>query len=522
MDDESLCGYYQCPKACECYGFVVFCKTIVKLQYFPIEPVVLFLRNINSEGHDLLFSKNSSLVVMDLSNSIIFNNKISIHFFNNISNLEILNLTNTALRSLHNSPFHLLHQVVLISLQRNDIPILHRNAFVGLTKLDHLNLSDMNIRKIYSATFKNLKSLIMLNISMNRLRRIPQHAFDELLNLQQLDVSNNNILDVQDDAFTALSNTIVFTNKENLCCFVPSKLNCVEIGHVTSTINACQPLIGSTILHGVYWFVGIVSIIAPICVIVIQVACEKFNAQVLTIIQLSCCNFLIGIILIILAIVQCINGKMYPLKKMALYENFICQVESFIIILTHLVPKGSFMIIACIYHRITTGAMIKRPYTVKQIGKCMCVGWLIFVTIACSWTVYVDEFRTLLCFPFSKKIFRFYYVACILLIFLDVTMFLATFVIFVVILKHLRLEESKLTRSNYHKKLTSTTVSHQFIIKYTLNMLTFSLQLAMICCSVLLPSQNTYLISALFVSSVFCDTVSQLYLYTHKTIRSIL
>ncbi|XP_028998005.1 toll-like receptor 5 [Betta splendens] len=115
--------------------------------------------------------KNSSLTVLDLSHSHIFELKPRV--------------------------FRSLGDVRIVDVSKNKLNRIHRNAFEGLQGHLHLlNLSHNLLGEIYSHTFASLESLKVLDLSFNHLGALGYQAFQGLPKLKVLDLTGNSLRDL--------------------------------------------------------------------------------------------------------------------------------------------------------------------------------------------------------------------------------------------------------------------------------------------------------------------------------------
>jgi Leucine-rich repeat (LRR) protein len=88
-----------------------------------------------------------------------------------------------------------------LNLSNNNIEVLERYVFYGVTHLQDLDLSRNNIFSIDGETFYFTSNLTLLLLANNRLSEIKATAFSKLNRLQRLDISNNEIASVQAKLF---------------------------------------------------------------------------------------------------------------------------------------------------------------------------------------------------------------------------------------------------------------------------------------------------------------------------------
>lgn len=126
---------------------------------------------------------------LDLSD----NQLVETQSFGNLrESLRFLYLRRNNISLLHNNAFGELSRLFHLDLASNNLTQLRRRSFAGLGNLQELDLSDNKLEALQFEQFANLKKLRVLKLSRNRLRNIPRDSFINT-RLEVLDLSDNQL-----------------------------------------------------------------------------------------------------------------------------------------------------------------------------------------------------------------------------------------------------------------------------------------------------------------------------------------
>ncbi len=120
------------------------------------------------------------------------------------TSIRFLTLHRNTIKTVHRDAFDGL-TVGSINLGFNDIEILEPGTFDGVTGLEGLNLSVNHIKAFQDGFFKNLTDLKSLNIASNRIREIDGDMLRGLSSLQWLYLYGNSLASLDADIFDGLT-----------------------------------------------------------------------------------------------------------------------------------------------------------------------------------------------------------------------------------------------------------------------------------------------------------------------------
>lgn len=119
-----------------------------------------------------------------------------------------LSAQNTRLESISGMLFNKSASLKRITLAGNEISIIEKQTFVGLTKLAELDLSEGEIRFIEEEAFAGLDALLLLNLGGNKLNYLAPNIFSELTQLQYVSLELNHLTYLNKEAFRRNSELI--------------------------------------------------------------------------------------------------------------------------------------------------------------------------------------------------------------------------------------------------------------------------------------------------------------------------
>jgi len=117
-----------------------------------------------------------------------------------------------------------LTQLTLLSLSRNDLKQLPKNAFKGLTSLNNLILDQNRLEQLPENVFKGLTSLQTLGIKKNMLKKLPKNAFKGLTSLKTMSLYKNYLKQLPKNAFEGLTSLKTLVLQSNMLKKFPENL----------------------------------------------------------------------------------------------------------------------------------------------------------------------------------------------------------------------------------------------------------------------------------------------------------
>jgi len=164
---------------------------------------------------------------LKISHLMIYNSKLSSLMPNSLSSLaktlRHLVLSNNKLQEVPMKAMRQLRELDHINLGQNNISVIKDGQFWGLAKVTRLTLYDNKIHKIHSAAFDGLsKDLLRLSLVRNKLTEIPRDALRPLKNLNQLNLSENKIAKILPKSFQGMDKLDTLAMNHNLLTTIES------------------------------------------------------------------------------------------------------------------------------------------------------------------------------------------------------------------------------------------------------------------------------------------------------------
>eukprot|EP00090_Calanus_glacialis_P001319 TRINITY_DN10922_c0_g1_i1.p1 TRINITY_DN10922_c0_g1~~TRINITY_DN10922_c0_g1_i1.p1 ORF type:complete len:520 (+),score=84.95 TRINITY_DN10922_c0_g1_i1:323-1882(+) len=158
---------------------------------------------------------------LNIAHLMIYNSKLSSLMPNSLSSLATslkhLVLSNNKIQDVPTMAFRQLRELDHINLGQNNISVIKDGAFWGLSKVTRLTLYDNKIHKIHSDAFDGLtKDLLRLSLVRNHLTEIPKEALGPLKNLNQLNLSENKIAKILPKSFQGMDKLDTLAMNHNL------------------------------------------------------------------------------------------------------------------------------------------------------------------------------------------------------------------------------------------------------------------------------------------------------------------
>ncbi|KAK7063041.1 hypothetical protein SK128_012384, partial [Halocaridina rubra] len=153
--------------------------------------------------HSFSFGNSSTIIKVSLSRNSI--TTLARNAFTLLPSLETLSLGENQITEVNRHVFFDLPNLKKLYMDRNNITTVHDKAFQGLSSLVELELFSNQIQVITSETFKGLSALERLDLHKNRLEVIGDMTFQDLKSLQMLDLQENSLKYIAPNSLFGLS-----------------------------------------------------------------------------------------------------------------------------------------------------------------------------------------------------------------------------------------------------------------------------------------------------------------------------
>lgn len=148
------------------------------------------------------FGNSTTLSKVSLSRNSIAT--LARNAFTHLPSLDTLSLGENHISEINRHVFADLPKLTKLYIDRNNITIVHDRAFQGLHNLHELDLFSNQIHVITPDTFKGLQSLVRLDLHKNRIEVIGDKTFRDLQALRVLDLQENSLKYIAPNGFFGL------------------------------------------------------------------------------------------------------------------------------------------------------------------------------------------------------------------------------------------------------------------------------------------------------------------------------
>ncbi|KAK8389471.1 hypothetical protein O3P69_008873 [Scylla paramamosain] len=148
------------------------------------------------------FGNSTTLAKVSLSRNSIAT--LARNAFTHLPSLDTLSLGENHISEINRHVFADLPKLTKLYIDRNNITIVHDRAFQGLHSLVELDLFSNQIHVITPDTFKGLQSLERLDLHKNRIEVIGDKTFRDLQALRTLDLQENSLKYIAPNGFHGL------------------------------------------------------------------------------------------------------------------------------------------------------------------------------------------------------------------------------------------------------------------------------------------------------------------------------
>nr|XP_045621403.1 connectin-like [Procambarus clarkii]XP_045621404.1 connectin-like [Procambarus clarkii] len=197
--------------------------------------------------HAYSFGNSSSLSKVSLSRNSIFT--LARNAFTHLPSLDTLTLGENHITEVNRHVFVDLPKLTKLYIDRNNITIVHERAFQGLHNLEELELFANQIQVITPDTFKGLRSLERLDLHKNRIEVIGDKTFRDLQALRVLDLQQNSLKYISPKGFLGLDHLQQLNLQDNkLLTLGPEVfLTAPNIHHLDIRANVLETLAVETV-----------------------------------------------------------------------------------------------------------------------------------------------------------------------------------------------------------------------------------------------------------------------------------
>lgn len=212
--------------------------------------------------HAFSFGNSTTLSKVSLSRNSI--SALARNAFTHLPSLDSLSLGENQITEVNRHVFVDLPILTKLYIDRNNITTVHDKAFQGLQNLVELELFSNQIQVITSETFKGLSSLERLDLHKNRLEVIGDMTFQDLKALKMLDLQENSLKYIAPKSLSGLTQLLHLNLQDNKLLSLGAEVfqSTPNIHHLdiranvleTLTIQTVQPLMDNLNNHTMSFF----------------------------------------------------------------------------------------------------------------------------------------------------------------------------------------------------------------------------------------------------------------------------
>ena len=395
-----------------CLVFICQDKLIV-----PPDTKALILRNSEIVFDNINIADPNNLELLDLSYIQIYQfdadlqkhgisvdiglSEMNSSFLFHLRNLHVLNLMQSYITTLQNAPFIKQVELTKLVIVDNVIPIIHRQSFEGLRSLHTLDLHSMSIEGLHRQCFRNLALLKVLNLSINKLESLHEDTFFGLYSIRELDLTSNMLTSIDKGTLSNLYTRVYYVTYSNICCFVVSTAQC-QVDKSDTHLMVCD-----TVLQGnSSTYVVLLIIYLLFCTAVnirLQLNTESKNARTVAILLFSIADIFVMIKCIVILSAHWYHQQSYALIRPYINTDVLCILYGTLAMVTEVIPRICFFLLALVYLRITNEAMTKPPHTKTRIFLIFSITVTIMFVLSVAMVTRINRFRKPFCTPFDLE-----------------------------------------------------------------------------------------------------------------------
>ncbi|XP_071489384.1 uncharacterized protein [Diadema antillarum] len=391
-DDEENCETLRCPRGCSCG------ESPYNDRHGPLQPACgqpdwqpMWINCTNGWNEEYARNTTKKAILLNLIGAN--TGDLGAGSFEGLENVHTLDLSSNQLTRLPPGIFDGLHRLWKLILNNNSVSHLKRETFRGLYNLRLLYLEQNDIWRLHDGCFLDLHNLFFIDFDKNQLTNLRPGVFKDLGRaLERLVITNNFITEVNATLFTGIEDQLYIlsfegnplmriatgtfknlTALENLyilarppsplllypdifdglvnldtvnvydpriCCISPGDSACM-LGEPPHPLFTCRMTFLQNLPIKIFiWILGISALIGNSYVIVQRLQ-TKFShnaakVQSVLILNLAISDFLMGIYLLILAIMDIVISDSYFWEGRAeeWRTSSICQAAGFISVLS--------------------------------------------------------------------------------------------------------------------------------------------------------------------------------------------
>ena len=314
-DDEFSCvtDYsVACPFKCICFAQSIICNELSSFELF--QAIWTLTKYFKCNNCILKFT--------------------NVPFISSITFLHIQNYSKTHIRINKDKHNFFLSSLREFNADSNRLVTIKSGCFYSLMSLAMLHFQNNTISIIEDKSFSTLFNLTILNLSKNRLKILQNNLFYGLHNVKVINPTFNLILKISYHAFKHISFHTVHSFNRKVCCMSGSWSECKLKNDEKSNCNGLLP---SKALLGMWFLIGMISLIMNTTAILIQMnTFFKLQTNDLFTLSQSSVDCLLGIYVLLISSANMYYGGYYVGVEDSWKESVTCKIASLIIFISNI------------------------------------------------------------------------------------------------------------------------------------------------------------------------------------------
>ncbi|XP_071499934.1 uncharacterized protein [Diadema antillarum] len=420
-DDEENCGIAQCPDRCKCGEKTYYDGHGIQAPPCALENFVPFWINCSDTwSGDHARNSSSKATIVYLNHTPLF--ELHAGDFLGLGNVHALYLSSCQLRRLTPGLFHGLHRVYRLDAINNSLTYLENGTFEGLINVRVLYLEFNMIQRLDEGCFRGMHNVFLIDFENSSLSDIWPGAFRDIGgSLSRLVLDSNNLTSINQGMFYGLENSLQVVNFQDnpigaiephsfshlmalddlhlrsslrsyikiypdmfesgpnfqalfvydprMCCIAPDVVNCVTVEPAHPLFTCRRTFLQNVTIKIFIWILSISALIGNACVIIMRMRSKPSTTvavvQSILISNLAVSDFLMGVYMLILAIMDVVIGETYFWEGRAdeWRASVTCQIAGFISFLS---SEASVFLVTLI--SIDRFICIVFPFSERRLG----------------------------------------------------------------------------------------------------------------------------------------------------------
>ncbi|XP_062577814.1 uncharacterized protein LOC134239664 [Saccostrea cucullata] len=301
--------------------------------------------------------------------------------------LNALYLNNNQLLSTRNSLNYREREgdsLQILDLSYNNISIINAGDLIAI-KLIYLNLSRNQIRMVHPDAFLQSNNLFSLDLSHNNIIQIYNGTFSPLGKLEELYLQGNTFQVTINLLKGLFSLRILQVSFYTICCAKTNSIYKVECLAPVNEISSCENMIANPVLSAFVWYIALLAVFGNMIVFLYFVSYPKSDEIGVHDIfgtNLTCADFLMGVYLYIIAITNLHYTGQYGLNDFVWKHSAACTLSGITATLSREVS-----VFICLLITLEKLVAVNYPSShlkpsIKRVSMLLLVAWVVSLFLA--------------------------------------------------------------------------------------------------------------------------------------------